>query len=122
MIKHSTEREGTGYNPDEREVSSHLMLQKINIEAFCLSLRKKNCQPSYLNSKLILPKNQRNATPTNIDSICKMECQSPETADQYHSLYAKKCKNNLNKCLPITLLRKSPHPGSVRLKIHQDMS
>jgi hypothetical protein len=39
-----------------------------------MSLRKKNCQHSYLNNKLILPKNQGNATASNIDSSCKMEC------------------------------------------------
>jgi len=42
-------------NPGEKEFSSQLVLQNIN-EEDSLSLRKKNCQPSYLNTKLILPK------------------------------------------------------------------
>ena len=91
-------------NPGERQASSQLVLQNINIEG-SLSLRKKNCQPSYLYTKLILPKNQGNAAASNIDSSCKVECRSPETADQYHLHYAKKCKNKLKKCLPIILLR-----------------
>ena len=80
--------------PVEKEVSSLLMLQKINIED-SLIVTKKNCQPSYLNTKLILPKNQGNATAWNVDSSCKVECRSPERADQYHLHYVKKCKNKL---------------------------
>jgi hypothetical protein len=95
-------------NPDEREVSSQLALRNINI-ADSMSLRKKNCQPSYLNIKLILPKHQGNATASNIDSICKKDCRSPETVDQYHWHYAKKRKNKLKICLPITLLRNHTH-------------
>ena len=96
-------------NPRERGVSSHLMLQKINIEDSLLESQKEKLSTLLLRYQVHLKKNQGNATASNIDSSFKVDCRSPETADQYHSLYAKKCKNKLKRCLPITLLRNHIH-------------
>ena len=98
-------------NPHEREVSSQLVLRNVNTEDSLSKSqeKKKKLSTLRLNTKLILPKHQGNATASTIDSICKKECRSLETVDQYHWHYAKKCKNKLKRCLAITLFRNYIH-------------
>jgi len=96
-------------NPGEREVSSQLVLQNINIENCLSKSQKEKLLTLLLKYQLILPKNQGNAAASNIKSSYKVECQSPKTEDQYLLLFAKKCKNKLRTCLLITLLRDHTH-------------